>query len=79
MSSKTYDEQDDYCEACRAHRAPDTTHDQAVPSQCGRVDLQGFDVVLECARQTGHNDSHRNIQGTSWPSGLEDQRDGIPA
>jgi len=62
----SYDEQDDYCDVCRAHHASDTTHDQAVPNQCGRVDLQGFDVVLECARQSGHDGGHRDKQGRGW-------------
>jgi hypothetical protein len=62
-----FDAQDDYCEACRAFHV-DATHSEDVPVECGRIEIQGFNTVLECNRPPHDGHEHRTLIGQSWSS-----------
>jgi hypothetical protein len=60
-----FDSQDDYCEACRAYHVA-ATHHEDVPTECGEVSLQGFDVALDCNRPPHDGSAHRTVYGVTW-------------
>lgn len=55
----------DYCEPCGVYHVNDT-HEVAVPSPCGALAFQGFDVVLECARPPHMDPTHTTRIGQRW-------------
>jgi hypothetical protein len=58
------DPQDNYCGPCRGYHVG-ASHEDDVPVECGAVDLQGFQVVLECKRPPHADDEHRDFVN-SW-------------
>lgn len=54
-----FDNQDDWCDACSMFHVG-ISHDEAVPDQCGRIDLQGYNTVLECILPASHDGAHDN-------------------
>jgi len=64
MHGLDFDNQDDWCDACSAFHVG-VDHNEAVPDQCGVVEIQGYSTVLECIRPAGHDGVHDN-GGSSW-------------
>jgi hypothetical protein len=60
-----FDNQTDYCEACRAYHVG-ATHDEDVPTQCGSVGIWGFSAVNDCRRAPHDDKRHCDINGTEW-------------